>query len=190
MWTNKLSTPLADYPGATAPTVEGMLPEADWYATLPGHTAGAIALLRDAQGRVLLVKPVYRGHWIGPGGTVEDGETGRDACSRELAEELGLVRQVGRLLVVDWVLATTNPDWDRAHISFVFDAGRVEESELHRAANELEAAQFFASSDLDSVMRPAQAARMRAACRAAATGSTIFLESGASTDRVLPTTPC
>ena len=60
----------------------------------------AIALV-GASGRVLLQRrPVHKHHggmWEFPGGKVEPGETPRAALVREIAEELGVVLQPGRL---------------------------------------------------------------------------------------------
>jgi 8-oxo-dGTP pyrophosphatase MutT (NUDIX family) len=61
------------------------------------------ALFRDEDGRVLLVNPTYKPTWDLPGGAVEKEESPHAACRREVAEELGLDRVPGRVLVVDWV---------------------------------------------------------------------------------------
>ncbi len=61
------------------------------------------ALFRDEDGRVLLVDPTYKPTWDLPGGAVEKEESPHAACRREVAEELGLDRPPGRVLVVDWV---------------------------------------------------------------------------------------
>ena len=52
--------------------------------------ASAGAAFFDASGRILLVDPTYKPGWNLPGGAVDDGETPRAACVREVAEELGL----------------------------------------------------------------------------------------------------
>src|SRR3954467_5168281 len=64
---------------------------------------GAGTPLSDDQGRVLLVEPTYKDYWEIPGGSVEADESPHAAVVRELKEELGLLVQPGRLLVVDWV---------------------------------------------------------------------------------------
>lgn len=59
------------------------------------------AVVRDAEGRVLLVRRANepsRGLWSIPGGRVEDGETPREAAAREVREETGLVVEVGELI--------------------------------------------------------------------------------------------
>lgn len=67
------------------------------------------ALATDAvvviDGGLLLLKrdhEPYEGTWVLPGGLVEPGETAREACVRETAEEVGLdVRVVGEVGLYD-----------------------------------------------------------------------------------------
>ncbi|MCH8813740.1 MAG: NUDIX hydrolase [Chloroflexi bacterium] len=59
------------------------------------YRVGAI-IIED--GRVLLSRADWEDFWYVPGGRVEIRETGRDALSRELREELGCEANVGRLL--------------------------------------------------------------------------------------------
>jgi ADP-ribose pyrophosphatase YjhB (NUDIX family) len=62
---------------------------------------GANVLVTDADGRVLVVKPIYSGEWMLPGGRVERGETPHQAAVRETREETGLDVVLDRLLLVD-----------------------------------------------------------------------------------------
>ncbi len=59
------------------------------------------------EGRALLIrrgKPPLLGRWAIPGGTVERGETLRQALVREMEEETGLRVAPGEILaVVDWI---------------------------------------------------------------------------------------
>lgn len=59
------------------------------------------AIIRD--GRLLLVQRLREpeaNHWGLPGGKTDWGETTRETCAREIAEELGLTITPGRLLCI------------------------------------------------------------------------------------------
>ena len=56
----------------------------------PSFTVGAMALIERADGRVLLVRQVYRERWGVPGGLLDRGEGPADAVRREILEEVGL----------------------------------------------------------------------------------------------------
>ncbi|KAA0930228.1 NUDIX domain-containing protein [Streptomyces apricus] len=111
---------------------------ATYIAGLPRVLAGAAALFRDDEGRVLLVEPNYREGWALPGGTVEsdEGETPRQGARRETLEEIGLDLPIGRLLAVDWVSGAARPPI----VAYLYDGGvlteeqfasiRLQESEL------------------------------------------------------------
>ncbi|WP_328478228.1 NUDIX hydrolase [Streptomyces sp. NBC_00377] len=101
---------------------------AAYIASLPRVLAGAAALFRDAEGRVLLVEPNYRAGWALPGGTIEsdEGEGPRQAARRETLEEIGLDRELGRLLAVDWSLGPDRPPL----VAYVYDGGVLDEDDL------------------------------------------------------------
>jgi 8-oxo-dGTP diphosphatase len=65
---------------------------------------GAAAVVRDRQGGVLLVRRApgasRAGYWSIPAGFVDYGEEVRAAAARELAEETGLVAEIGEVLQV------------------------------------------------------------------------------------------
>jgi ADP-ribose pyrophosphatase YjhB (NUDIX family) len=70
-------------------------------ATPLKQSAGYI--FRDEVGKFLVVEPAYNDTWEIPGGQIESGESPREACEREVDEELGLVVHVGDLRCIDHV---------------------------------------------------------------------------------------
>ncbi|MFD3694654.1 NUDIX domain-containing protein [Streptomyces sp. NPDC058646] len=101
---------------------------ATYIASLPRVLAGAAALYRDAEGRVLLVEPNYREGWALPGGTVESdlGESPRTAARRESAEEIGIDVPLGRLLAVDWSQDAARPPL----VAYLYDGGVLDAGQL------------------------------------------------------------
>lgn len=115
-------------PGCPYPSWMTTADYATYIAGLPRVLAGAAALFRDAQGRVLLVEPNYREGWALPGGTVESdtGESPRQGARRETLEEIGLDRPLGRLLAVDWVPGTGRPPL----VAYLYDGGVLAEEDF------------------------------------------------------------
>jgi ADP-ribose pyrophosphatase YjhB (NUDIX family) len=69
----------------------------------PRFPIGAVAIVRDEAGRVLLVRQTYHRagvRWGAPGGWLDHGETPREAAARETFEETGLRVTVGRVLEI------------------------------------------------------------------------------------------
>jgi 8-oxo-dGTP diphosphatase len=144
-----------------------------YYAGLAAAYVTGGALITDPAGRVLLVKPNYRDHWLLPGGTADDNEPPEAACARELKEEIGLALHVGQLLVVDWQPARA--ERPRPTVSFVFDAGILDGPERIRLQeDELDDHGFFEPGQATALMGPA-AARIPAALRARATKTPVYL---------------
>jgi 8-oxo-dGTP pyrophosphatase MutT (NUDIX family) len=149
---------------------------------------GAGALIRSASGEVLLVNPTYKNPWEIPGGIVEPGESPRQACERELAEELGLELPVGRLLVVDWLplpgglTAASGAAARRGdRILFVFDGGIVDDDFIARVAlpaDELSECRFVALDGAGDYLGPGMVRRVREAVAHAVGGTTGYLEFG------------
>lgn len=144
--------------------------------------SAAGALIRDERDRILLVEPTYKDHWEIPGGVIEVGETPSQGCARELTEELGLVREPGRLLVVDWAPHPTQGD----RVLFVFDGGvltRGEIAAIHLQAEELASYAFLPAAEAFDQLIPRLERRMRAAARAQEEGRTVYLEHGVAYSR-------
>lgn len=94
---------------------------------LPRTRLIAHVVIRDAAGRVLLCETRFKLDWELPGGVVERGEPPRVGAERELIEELGFARPLGRLLVADWMPPYLG--WDDA-VELLFDGGTIGAAEL------------------------------------------------------------
>jgi 8-oxo-dGTP pyrophosphatase MutT (NUDIX family) len=93
-------------------------------ATIP---ASAGALVRGREGRLLILKPTYKGGWTIPGGVIESGESPWAACRRETLEECGLDVTAGRLVCVDFL----HPKPGRpGGMRFLFDCGVFDDAVL------------------------------------------------------------
>jgi 8-oxo-dGTP pyrophosphatase MutT (NUDIX family) len=96
-------------------------------SALPKKRLIAHVLMRDVRDRVLLCETQFKKDWELPGGIVEPSEPPRLGAAREVAEELGIGLEIGRLLVVDWMPPYLG--WDDA-IEMIFDGGTVAENDL------------------------------------------------------------
>lgn len=152
----------------------GFLEPADWYAQLPTFYAAAGALLTDPTGQVLLVKPNYRDHWNVPGGTLDHGEAPHECCVREVAEELGIKINVGRLLVVDWSPPLGKRPQPMAY--FLFDGGTLDNPDhIRLQADELDDWQLIHPDHAHTLLPPHIAPRIPAALAARADNTTTYL---------------
>ncbi|MGG7570570.1 NUDIX domain-containing protein [Streptomyces sirii] len=144
---------------------------ATYLAGLPRVLAGAGAIFRDAEGRILLVEPNYRDTWILPGGTVESdrGESPRQAARRETAEEIGLDVELGPLLAVDWVRGEGRPPL----VSYLFDGGVLDAGRLaaiRLQEEELLSWRLVHWDEAQTLVNRAMALRIGAALKALADG--------------------
>jgi 8-oxo-dGTP diphosphatase len=149
---------------------------AEGNATQPRKRVGADVLLRDQQGRILLVDPKYKPDWDLPGGMSEANEPPAETVHRELKEELGLERHAGHLLCVEWV-APHGP-WDDS-LMFIFDGGLLSDEEIadfKLLDGELRAYEFCTRESSAARLRPNVWQRLAEALRALETGPSRYLQ--------------
>ncbi|MDH6112884.1 8-oxo-dGTP pyrophosphatase MutT (NUDIX family) [Kitasatospora sp. MAP12-15] len=148
---------------------------------LPRKRSAAGVLFFDAEGRVLLVDPIYKEPWEIPGGGVEWDESPKAGAVREVKEELGLSRPVGRLLGMDWV----GPRPGRSEgIIAIFDGGVLtpeDVTQIRLQAEELRALEFVPVDQVGERLIPLLARRVEACARARELGTTVYLENGVPT---------
>lgn len=153
---------------------------------LPAKRVAAGVLFRDRHGRILLIEPTYKPYWDLPGGLVERNESPAAAAAREVKEELGLVRPVGRLLVVDWFAPV--PGVVTEALMFIFDGGRLTAADTAQIRLQGDEIRSWAwSTPEETAARIANApklhARVRAAVSARTFGSTSYRDAGEATTR-------
>lgn len=133
------------------------------------------AVVQNAGGRVLLVRPTYKPGWDLPGGYVERGESPAAGCQRELHEEVGLVLAVANLVAVDWY--RTSDEGDK--IVYVFDGGVLgSDSAVQVDGREIDQWSWCAPHQWSQLLPQRTARRLSAAVGALASGVTANLVDG------------
>ncbi len=99
----------------------------NYYETLPQKRMASSVLFFDPTGNILIVKPTYRPYWLLPGGCVEENESPRDACIREVKEELDIDMTVIHFLGIDY-LSRDNEETEC--IQFAFYGGTLSLSQI------------------------------------------------------------
>lgn len=148
--------------------------EQTWLASLPPVVVAAGAVITDPDGRVLLVKPNYRDFWSVPGGICEFGEPPQLGCRREVAEEVGIDRAPGPLLVLDW--SRPYGAESRPMMHMLFDGGQVDRDQgIVLQESELDDYRFTAPDELAAYLPPRGLTRLGLALKARASGIMVYV---------------
>lgn len=142
----------------------------------------AHALVRDAAGLILLCETSFKGDWEFPGGLVEPGEAPRDACTREMWEEMGVSPAVTGVLVVDWLRPYKG--WEDA-VELVFATATVtaeQKAAMAPDGQEILALHWLDLAEARTHMTTFGAARLASAMAASQEGVTLYTEAGERQD--------
>jgi 8-oxo-dGTP pyrophosphatase MutT (NUDIX family) len=108
-------------------------------------------LVWDRKGRLLILKPTYKGGWTIPGGVIEAfGETPWEACQRETREECGLELRRGRLVCVDFLRPRPGRP---GGMRFLFSCGRFHDSALADIVVQKEEISAYRLAKVDRALR-------------------------------------
>ena len=157
------------------------VPVAAFDLALPRKRMASTVLLFDDLDRVLVVEPTYVDFMELPGGSVDLDEPPRRAAIREVKEELGLDRDPGRLLAVDWV--PPRPGRSEGLI-VVFDGGRLTAEEIagiRLPADELRSYAFLPAAEAAEALPDLLARRLLSCLAAREASATVYLENGSLT---------
>ena len=144
--------------------------------SLPKKRMGAGCLFCDRQGKILILKPTYKDHWLLPGGVIEANESPLQACIREVKEEIGIDCQPTRLLCVDYVS-------DRLikieSIQFVFYGGIISpKTQINLPKKEISNYQFLEPEVAVSMLGVPSQRRLKSCLPFLDSQTTIYLENG------------
>jgi ADP-ribose pyrophosphatase YjhB (NUDIX family) len=124
---------------------------------------GVAAIIQDGDGRILLQQRSDNGLWGLPGGSVEIGESVRDAIVREVREESGLTVEVIRLVGI-YSDPTTQivryPDGNVVHYISTFFACRILGGTL-QTCDETLALKYFEPANLPDDLVPMHRIRIQ-----------------------------
>ena len=98
------------------------------------------ALFFDVDWKILLLQTTYKDDCEIPGGIIEESESPKEACEREVLEELGLEKKVWELLCLEY-----QREEDDSYM-FIFDGGVLSDEEIEKIQlqeSEIKSANFF-----------------------------------------------
>ena len=114
-------------------------------------------VLRDENGRVLLVEHENDRRWVTPGGAVEPAETPAEAALREMWEETGLFVELTRVIGVyggpEFIVQYRNGD-ETSYMMVAFEA-RLVSGEARPDNVETLDVRYFSANELAEVETPA-----------------------------------
>jgi ADP-ribose pyrophosphatase YjhB (NUDIX family) len=118
-------------------------------------TLGVRAIVRDGEGRVLLVRHTYVPGWYLPGGAVDPGESVGEALAREVLEEASVkILGVPRLIGIYFNRRGRND-----HV-VLFEVLDLEQTSPRMPDHEIVEARFFPLDALPKGTTPATRARL------------------------------
>jgi 8-oxo-dGTP diphosphatase len=124
----------------------------------PSYTVGAVAVIRDGDGSVLLLRERHHEGWSLPGGLLGRREGGAEALVRELNEELDVTVDVFSLGVPIAVV-----DAAVHRIDLVYDVMLTPSTSVRPQPPEVIEAQWFATTALPEPLFTPSAGALRAA---------------------------
>ena len=152
----------------------------DYYESLPQKRMAVGVLFFNEQNELLIVKPTYKEGWSIPGGVIDENESPREACVREVKEELGIDLFSVRLLAVDYMSPAKSQYANKSeNIQFIFYGGTIEgTTAIHLPEEELSEYKFLKVEDALPLLSANLARRIPHCIEAIKTNTAVYLEGG------------
>jgi ADP-ribose pyrophosphatase YjhB (NUDIX family) len=150
----------------------------DYYKNLPAKRMGSGALIFNDRNELLIVKPTYKDHWSVPGGTVDQNESPKDACIREVKEEIDIDLPDVDFLCVDYI---SNTEEKSENLQFVFYAGILDDEDIAKIKldpKELGECRFVSTETATTMLGQKLAARLPRCIEAIKNKKGLYLEQG------------
>ena len=121
-----------------------MLSREEYLKTLPRKISSAGALFYDKDWWVLLVETTYKEDFDIPGWIIESWESPKEACEREIKEELWVSISLEKLLVCEYQLLDEFESY-----AFIFDGGLFSyEKKIALSEEEIKNIHFLPLNDI------------------------------------------
>ncbi len=131
-----------------------------WFRLSRPLTLGVRALVRDEEGRILLVRHTYAPGWALPGGGVERRETAPQALAKELREEAGIILAPSARPAL-FGLYSNRAIFPGDHVALYIVAPGQWRRAAWRPTREIAEARFFALSEIPPDATPGTLRRLR-----------------------------
>jgi len=150
----------------------------EYYKNLPKKRMGVGALILNEKNEILIVKPSYKDHWSIAGGVVDENESPKEACIREVKEEMGINLKEVRFLCVDY---TSDVDEKGESLQFIFFGGKFDEKETDKIkldGKEISGHRFLKIDDALPLLSEKLRMRLPKCLDALKNNTAIYLENG------------
>ena len=150
----------------------------DYYKTLPKKRMGVGALIFNEKEELLILKPNYKEHWSIPGGTIDENESPRQCCLREIKEEIGL-----ELLEIIFICVDYNSaDEEKTEsLQFIFYGGVLNTDQIKKIKiqeKEIDEFKFMAVNEAKELLNERLKNRIEGCFESIKSGKPVYLEDG------------
>ncbi|MBI4119577.1 MAG: NUDIX hydrolase [Parcubacteria group bacterium] len=131
---------------------------------------------------LLIVKPNYKDSWSIPGGVIDENESPREACLREVKEEVGLTVKKVKLLGVDYMSPETSEYQNKSeNLQFIFYGGILTQNQMRSIKlqkEELDEYKFLKLENALPLLNRNLSSRIPPCLEALKNNTAVYLEGG------------